>query len=50
MKEFWGSRLHRHGETRCRYIKLLTHRRERRDARITIRVGFFDNLVKFASF
>jgi len=30
LREYWKSRLHRHGETIGRYTKKLTHRKERR--------------------
>lgn len=36
-KEYWSSRLHRHGETLGRYTKKLTAKKERRDSRAEIR-------------
>lgn len=35
-KEYWKSRLHRHGETPGRYTKKLTHKKERRHGRQVI--------------
>jgi hypothetical protein len=32
-KEYWASRLHRHGEELGKETKILTHQKERRDAR-----------------
>jgi hypothetical protein len=32
-KEYWASRLHRHGERLGRFTKTQTHRKERRAAR-----------------
>ena len=32
-KEYWKSRLHRHGETTGKVTKILTHRKERRVAK-----------------
>ncbi len=36
-KEYWKSRLHRHGETLGRITKTLTHRKERREAHRVVR-------------
>lgn len=33
LKEYWKSRLHKHGEVIGRYTKLLTHRKERRNSK-----------------
>ena len=30
-KEYWKSRLRKHGDDLGRYVKILTHRKERRD-------------------
>ncbi len=32
-KEYWKSRLYRHGEAPGRYTKTLTHRKERREGK-----------------
>jgi hypothetical protein len=32
-REYWSSRLHRHGEEPGRYTKRLTHRKERRQGK-----------------
>jgi len=41
MKEYWKSRLHRHGEVRGRYTKTRTHRKERRAAKKLLR-GYYE--------
>jgi hypothetical protein len=37
-REYWSSRLHRHGEIPGRYTKVITHRKERREAKAAILV------------
>ena len=36
-KEYWKSRLHKHGEEPGRITKVLTHRKERRYAKAIVR-------------
>ena len=49
-KEHWKSRLKRHGDGLGRYIKRLTHRKERRqDKKLVHRVEYYDPTTKRAT-
>lgn len=41
-KEYWKSRLHKHGEALGRYTKKLTHRKERRAKAVEVKDLYLD--------